>query len=174
MAEIIRITSEALQATVRRLLPSQTGFGDDLQASNVITPIIDLTPSAEGSSVPTGLQQAASFDNSHTTVNASTATAISNTGFFICDFVLTTREGGTAGVQAKVFLDDGSSTKTLYQFDEQQPTTGIVVFQRIIALGTGQELKLSSSDADMVISVTSRQIATLDGTLVNPTVLVVQ
>ena len=42
MAEIIRITSEALQATIRRLLPSQTGFGDDLQATNLITPIIDL------------------------------------------------------------------------------------------------------------------------------------
>ena len=51
--EITPITSEALQAVIRRLLPSQRGFGDDLQATNLITPIIDLTPTAEGSSIPT-------------------------------------------------------------------------------------------------------------------------
>ena len=46
--EIITVNSEALQATVRNLLPSQNGFGSELQASNIITPVIDLTPSAEG------------------------------------------------------------------------------------------------------------------------------
>jgi hypothetical protein len=172
--EITPITSEALQAVIRRLLPSQRGFGDDLQATNLITPIIDLTPTAEGSSIPTSLQQAASFDNSHTAVSGGTATAISNTGFFICDFVLTTRNGGTSGVQARVFIDDGSSEAVLFQFDEQQPTTGIAVFQRVVALGTGQLLKLDSSDSDMVISCSSRQVATLDGVLQNPTVLVIQ
>ena len=44
MAQLINLTSEALQATIRRLLPSQQGFGEDLQATNVVTPIIDLTP----------------------------------------------------------------------------------------------------------------------------------
>ena len=47
--EIITVNSEALEATVRDLLPSQNGFGSELQASNIITPIIDLTPTAEGS-----------------------------------------------------------------------------------------------------------------------------
>ena len=51
MAQLISITSEALQATIRRLLPSQQGFGEDLQASNVITPVIDVTPTAEGLSL---------------------------------------------------------------------------------------------------------------------------
>ena len=58
MAQITQITSEALQATIRRLLPSQQGFGEDLQASNVITPIIDLTPTAEGSSLSENLSTA--------------------------------------------------------------------------------------------------------------------
>ena len=52
MAQIINITSEALQATIRRLLPSQQGFGEDLQATNVVQPIIDLTPTAEGTVLP--------------------------------------------------------------------------------------------------------------------------
>ena len=49
MAEITSVTSEALQRKVRELLPSQRGFGEDLQAQNVIVPIVDLTRSAEGS-----------------------------------------------------------------------------------------------------------------------------
>ena len=48
MAEIVPVVSEALEAQIRDLLPSQRGFGEDLQASNVITPIIDLTAAAEG------------------------------------------------------------------------------------------------------------------------------
>ena len=32
MPQITSVTSESLQATVRRLLPSQVGFGEDLQA----------------------------------------------------------------------------------------------------------------------------------------------
>ena len=47
--EIITVNSEELQSTIRDLLPSQSGFGSELQASNVITPIIDLTATAEGS-----------------------------------------------------------------------------------------------------------------------------
>jgi hypothetical protein len=61
LPEITSVTSEALQATIRRLLPSQQGFGDDLQATNLITPIIDLTPTAEGSVLPTYLQTAIAF-----------------------------------------------------------------------------------------------------------------
>jgi len=48
--EIITVNSEELQTQIRDLLPSQNGFGSELQASNVITPIIDLTAAAEGSS----------------------------------------------------------------------------------------------------------------------------
>ena len=61
MSQIISITSEALQATVRRLLPSQQGFGEDLQASNVILPVIDLTPTAEGSQLPNDLARSLNF-----------------------------------------------------------------------------------------------------------------
>jgi hypothetical protein len=45
--EIITVNSEDLQTQIRDLLPSQNGFGSELQASNVIFPIIDLTRSAD-------------------------------------------------------------------------------------------------------------------------------
>ena len=78
MAQITSVTSEALQATIRRLLPSQQGFGEDLQASNVIFPIIDLTPTAEGSVLGTNLQTAIAF-GSITSINANSSTAVSYT-----------------------------------------------------------------------------------------------
>ena len=59
--EVITVNSEALEAQIRDLLPSQRGFGSELQASNVILPIIDLTPTAEGSILRTDLQTALSF-----------------------------------------------------------------------------------------------------------------
>ena len=59
--EIITVNSEALETQIRDLLPSQNGFGSELQASNVITPIIDLTAAAEGSGLATDLARAIAF-----------------------------------------------------------------------------------------------------------------
>ena len=88
--ELITVNSEELQTQIRNLLPSQRGFGSELQASNVITPIIDLTTSAEGSGLPTYLQRAASFGSitSFDVVNATT-TILNTTGFFEVNFFLT-------------------------------------------------------------------------------------
>ena len=54
--EIITVNSEALETQIRDLLPSQNGFGSELQASNVITPIIDLTAAAEGTGLRSDIQ----------------------------------------------------------------------------------------------------------------------
>ena len=62
--EIITVNSETLQTQIRDLLPSQNGFGSELQATNVITPIIDLTSAAEGSSLSERLSQAIAFGSS--------------------------------------------------------------------------------------------------------------
>ena len=59
--QIITVNSEALQTQIRDLLPSQNGFGSELQATNVITPVIDLTAAAEGSGLTTDLARALAF-----------------------------------------------------------------------------------------------------------------
>ena len=75
MAEIVPVVSEALEAQVRDLLPSQRGFTEDLQASNVITPIIDLTNAAEGTTTPEILQTAMAYgSNTSFTVQNTTTT----------------------------------------------------------------------------------------------------
>ena len=81
--EVITVNSEALQTQIRDLLPSQNGFGSELQASNVITPIIDLTATAEGSGLPTSLQQSIAFGSQTTfSVTSSSAVVANSPGFY--------------------------------------------------------------------------------------------
>ena len=88
--QITSVTSEALQAQLRNLLPSQEGFGTDLMAQNVIVPIIDLTRAAEGSSVPQNLQTSLAF-GSQTAFSANNSTVvIANTaGFYRVNGIMT-------------------------------------------------------------------------------------
>ena len=81
--EIITVNSETLQTQIRDLLPSQNGFGSELQASNVITPIIDLTAAAEGSGLPIDLARAMAF-GSQTVISSlgSTVSIASSPGFY--------------------------------------------------------------------------------------------
>ena len=111
--QIIRITSEALQATVRRLLPSQQGFGEDLQASNVIQPIIDLTPTAEGTQLREDLQTAQAL-GSQTSFNINnTNTVIVNTpGFWEISSWNALRDN--FGDYILHTLQDGIASKEIY------------------------------------------------------------
>ena len=172
MAQIIRITSEALQATIRRLLPSQQGFGEDLQASNVIQPIIDLTPTAEGSVLPYELQTCQSF-GSQTAYNlgGTTSTLISTPGFYAVRGTWAI-VGNTAAFQNIEFkLDDGSSTKTIYNYRKLSGSslaeflTGDYSF--VIFLKTGESLEVVVS-ANANTTGSFRQIADVAGNLINP------
>ena len=83
MAQITSVTSEALQALIRRLLPSQQGFGEDLQASNVIIPIVDLTSTAEGSALTSNLQTAINFGGATAiSLSAAGSATLANVGGF--------------------------------------------------------------------------------------------
>ena len=172
MAQIIRITSEALQATIRRLLPSQQGFGEDLQASNVIQPIIDLTPSAEGSVLPYELQTCQAF-GSQTAYNlGNTSSTLVNTPGFYAIRGTWAIVGNTAAFQNIEFkLNDGASTKTIYNY---RKLTGSSVsefltgdYSFVVFLQTGESLEVTVS-ANANTTGSSRQIADVAGNLVNP------
>lgn len=169
MAQIIQITSEALQATIRRLLPSQKGFGEDLQASNVITPIIDLTPSAEGSETRVDLQSAIAFGSQTAfQVNNATATVVNTPGFYRI-FGVSSCIG--ANGNARFEFSDGLSTKTIWGMGF--PTGGTtaamsVEFDFTVFLTAGDTLSAVSTNGLSLMTGSSRQIATVTGELVNP------
>ena len=117
MPEITTITSESLQAEVRRLLPSQRGFGSDLEAQNVIVPIVDLTPTAEGSALREDLQTASNFGNcvaaSRTT--AGTSNVFTSPGFYKYQCIMSVLSTGTAGANfASVELVRGASITPIH------------------------------------------------------------
>ena len=163
--EIITVNSEQLQRTVRDLLPSQAGFGSELQASNVITPVIDLTPTAEGSVLRVDLQTAADFTMSSAVVTATTTALTTTPGFFKVYASVQNTSTSTAR-SAQLNLDDGVSTITVYQVGIL-PETNFLLDIPVILVKPGTTLNFQSG-TDCVARVTYRQIATLDGTLVNP------
>ena len=173
MAQIIRITSEALQATIRRLLPSQQGFGEDLQASNVIMPVIDVTPTAEGSQLRTDLAKAMSADsNTAFNVNGSNTTIINTTGFYELYGVATIQVNASAGEFCQFVMNSPSGSSNAWVFETASgvsgeivavPFTGLVVYLR-----TGDTFNAQTS-SNCILAGSYRQIADIYGNVVNPT-----
>lgn len=173
MAQITSITSESLQAKIRELLPSQQGFGEDLQASNVILPVIDLTAAAEGSSVPEYQQQALAFGSQTTFAVNNTTTTLANTAGF-WRFVGTLASDANSPVATNIGslqLSDGLSTKIILQSRNRATTanviTTIVPFDLVIFLNSGDSVSaVAALTANIVGSY--RQVADVNGKAVNP------
>tara|TARA_Y100001951_G_C11286947_1_gene269389 strand:- start:300 stop:848 length:549 start_codon:yes stop_codon:yes gene_type:complete len=169
--EIITVNSETLQTQIRDLLPSQNGFGSELQASNVITPIIDLTSAAEGSSIGSNLQTAIAF-GSQTTFNVTNSSAVlaNSPGFYRVFGVASIRNANVLDQTASFTLTDGSTTKTVWQMYSDQGGTGVIVleFDFIVWLTTGDSISAVSSGTEMRMVGSSRQVADSAGVLVNP------
>ena len=167
--EIITVNSETLQTQIRDLLPSQNGFGSELQASNVITPIIDLTAAAEGSGLPVSLQQALAF-GSVTAFNARNSTDViaNSTGFWRV-FGAYSNSSNTGTVTADIRMSDGLSTKIIYAFvRESNGGSQSQSFDFIVFLAAGESISADTNDTAVQIAGCARQVATGDGTLVNP------
>ena len=172
MAQIIPIVSDALQSTIRRLLPSQNGFGEDLQAQNVIVPIIDLTPSAEGSGLPVDLSRSLAFGSQTAFDINNTTTTLANTPGFYRVIGTMAAENSSSSVKLMNFtLSDGFSTKVIYGMEIQPDTSKLQFvsqydFNVFLAAGITLSGVTDSNTANLRGSV--RQIATSTGELVNP------
>lgn len=161
MAEIVPVTSEALEAQIRSLLPSQRGFGEDLQASNVITPIIDLTAAAQGTTTPEILQTALAFGSQNAfDFNGTAGTVVGTPGFWQVTFTI---QGSTSGT-ALLRLTDGLATKII----EYLGAFDLVEFRNVVIfLDTGESLTASAGTGARIIG-SYRQIADVYGNLVYP------
>lgn len=162
--EIITVNSEALQTTIRDLLPSQRGFGSELQATNVITPIIDLTATAEGSALPSFLQTALAF-GSQTAFDAygTTTTLANSPGFYR---IFGAIYCGTTSTSQEISFDlnDGSSTKKILGFS----ALGQLTIDYGVWLGPGESIETTSPNDNFRFRGSVRQIADSTGALINP------
>lgn len=172
MAQIRPIVSESLEAQIRDLLPSQNGFTEDLQAQNVIVPVIDLTSAAEGSALPIDLSRALAFGSQTSIVaNGSTVTIANTAGFWrIFGYASVYTYSGTATVDFD--MSDGVSTKEIFSVAQSYGSvasnqTLIVPVDLNVFLDTGESISVTASSRSE-FSGSVRQIATVNGTLVNP------
>tara|TARA_R100000655_G_scaffold34440_1_gene67025 strand:- start:10 stop:543 length:534 start_codon:yes stop_codon:yes gene_type:complete len=169
---ITSVTSESLQLKLRQLLPSQQGFGTDLSASDTIIPIIDLTEAAEGSDVAVNLQTALAHGSQtpFEVSNAYNTTILSNTGFWrVIGTTTLVADGSAHETNFEIF--DGATRVKIYNKELPAATTGFCAqseYDFIIYLNAGDSLEASSSDANTFTTGSIRQIADINGTLVNP------
>lgn len=172
MAQIIRITSEALQATVRRLLPSQQGFGEDLQASNVIQPIIDLTPTAEGTILDTDLARAVNFASTAFDINNTTTVLAQNPGFYRVIGTASARVATGVTANTRFSMSDGFSSKDVWGMtihnSGQEPAVG-VPFDFVVYLNVGETFSGITDTGQSYLYGSIRQIADSNGVVSPPT-----
>lgn len=171
MAEIVPVVSEALEAQVRNLLPSQRGFGEDLQASNVIMPIIDLTSAAEGTTTPLSMQQAIAFgSNTAFNVVGATTTIVNTTGFYRITGVINIFPSGATSAALDINMTDGLTTVSVYKTSSAATTTVVrqnFDFDKIFFVKAGVSISVTTSSTTQ-FSGSVRQIADVNGNLVNP------
>lgn len=165
------INSQDLESTVRKLLPSQggAGAGIDLSASTQIIPIIDLTPTAEGSILRQDLQTSSSLTTitSFNIANANSTDLIINTGYWLVQYTVIIVNNN---VQANFFLTDGVTNKDIIRFGGGAVLGAFpITYQNSLNcfLEAGESLKLNT-DNDTRVMGSFRQIADIEGNLINP------
>jgi len=171
-----RVTSEALEAKFREVFPAQGGaeLVQDLFASGVIQPVVDFSSVAEGSVLAADLQTAWDFSTgSASRTAAGTTTLINNTGFWLVDVSATlyaTTSGSGGGF---IQVNDGASTKPVWGIQNVNAgtITGSAITEQkfVVFLRAGDSLELRVVGNGFIhVDTWYRQIATVNGTLVNP------
>ena len=168
------VVSEALQKTFRDNFPSQIGAERDLHVSDTIIPIVDMSSTAGVSGLDASLQQAIAFANQTVfNVNSGTnTTIINNTGFFRV-FGMANMIQGNNTDKISFVLNDGSSNKTIWSLEALVGISGNPLryqqFDFNVFIATGDSLIVSRVGGTNSCVGSTRQLADISGTLVNPT-----
>jgi hypothetical protein len=167
MAQEFTINSSAIESKINQLLPSQGGFepGVDFSASTMVIPIVDLTETAEGSNLRQDLQTSFSLSSTTATfIQNTTTTLINTTGYYRVFGTATHTGSGFIQLQ----LSDGVTTKVLLQLLGAVGLLDNRLFDFNVFLQAGDSLLGQTNSTDASLQVASRQIADLQGNLVNP------
>ena len=169
MAEEFTIKSEEIESKINQLLPSQGGFGAgvDFSASTMVIPIIDLTETAEGSSVRPDLQSAMSHNQitAFSVTNASNTVLVNTTGYFRVFGLAYTNSSASANIN----LFDGTTSKSLITFLSSSSGVQIMTpFDFIVKIDAGDSLRCNSTSTFSIVNGNTRQLADVNGNLTNP------
>ena len=176
MAQEFVIKSELIETKINQLLPSQGGFqpGVDFSASTMVIPIIDLTETAEGSSLRQDLQTSYSLGSvTSFDLNNTTSTLINNVGYFKVQGTFSTRDDTATGADffGTLQFTDGTTTKILskyFIFDSGTAQTTVYPFDFNVFIDAGESLTATTNSSFVICAGVTRQIADSAGNLVNP------
>ena len=167
MAQEFTIKSPDIEDKINQLLPSQGGFGAgvDFSASTMVIPIVDLTETAEGSALRQDLQTALSLTSvTRTFTNNTTNTLVNTTGYY--------RVFGTfqivGGLSVNISLTDGTTTKAVYTALGSSTLSNQDSFDFNVFIPAGVSLTGSTSGSSADLITVTRQIADINGNLINP------
>jgi len=169
--EIITVNSEELQTLIRDLLPSQAGFGSELQATNVITPIIDLTATAEGSTLRSDLQTSIAFGSQTAFDSNNSTVALANApGFYRVVGVSAMKAAGTTKLNS-LQMTDGATTKIVWAMNMTSGSTEAYQTENVdltFWLDVGVTLNVVTDGSANHFQGSIRQIADSTGSFVSP------
>tara|TARA_R100000664_G_C2719627_1_gene113562 strand:- start:142 stop:675 length:534 start_codon:yes stop_codon:yes gene_type:complete len=177
LAEEFVIKSQQIEDKINQLLPSQGGFqaGVDFSASTMVIPIVDLTETAEGSALRQDLQSSLSLTTvTSTNISGTTTTFINTTGYFriFGNCYIGSSNSPATNSSADIKITDGTTSKVLARFRQDSISdvarTQNVPFDFIVFLEAGDSVNGNTSDTQSELQIASRQLADINGNLVNP------
>ena len=174
MAQEFTIKSQDIEDKINQLLPSQGGFqpGVDFSASTMVVPIVDLTETAEGSSVRADLQTAFTLNNtSNFNVSNTFVTIVNTPGYYRVFGTFNGFRASTSDQIARISITDGITTKNPFyvQHEFGSSADGIAIpFDFVVKLEAGDSIAAFTNEDDTRLSGVTRQIADVNGNLINP------
>ena len=168
-----RVTDESLEKRFRDTFRSQGGaeLVDDLYASGVIVPVVDFTAAATGQQLAENLQTAWDFSTGFNQATNNTVTLISNAGFWKVNVVLCMEIESAANRKGLLSITDGLSSKIIWIAEETASVadyTTSIANEIVVFLRSGDSLTATTNGGGATLNASYRQIATLNGDLVNP------
>jgi len=165
-----RVTDESLEKRFRDTFRAQGGaeLVDDLYAQGVIVPVVDFTAAATGDVLAENLQTAWDFSTGNDQTINATDTIITNAGFWQID-VYATFDGVASGDFQMAITDGLTSKRIWYGFAPAGNENVVFENKFVVFLRSGDSLTQTSGSSSVIIRSWFRQIATLNGDLVNPT-----
>ena len=162
---------EAIEEDLNTNFPSQGQGNPPLyySLSEVVVPTYSINQAAEGTSLPTELQQAWDFSTGLVEVDSGSVDIITNPGFWLVR-AFAAIDANASG-DATLNINDGVTDKRIWRNYISLGTTDVGElnsWQNVVFLRSGDKLFGNVQAGGTRLSVAYRQIASLNGTLVNP------
>ena len=164
---------EAIEEDLNTNFPSQGQGNPPLyySLSEVVVPTYSINDVAQGGGLPENLQTAWDFSTGTQITTNTTNTLINNAGFWRVQSTITADLEISGGPAALLRINNGVSTKIVWALDTLSGSgfqLNSQTFEFVVFLRSGDSLEAETNNTSLILSNQWRQIADLNGNLINP------